>query len=105
MHLTELQMFLPLQLFYIIMTASSSVTKLRKNGFAKPILSIVLWPNSNQSFKKSAGAAAEEEDDDDYFTREIITQKMSIITTRTRALISNGFSSSSSSSSSLDTQV
>ncbi len=87
------------------MTASSAVTKLRKNGFAKPILSIVLWPNSNQSFKKSAGAAAEEEDEDDYFTREIITQKMSIITTRTRALISNGFSSSSSSSSSLDTQV
>lgn len=84
------------------MTASSLVIIPRKNGFAKPMLSIVLWHNSNQTFKKSASAAAEEEDDDeddddDDFTREIITQKMSIITTRTRALISNSFSSSSSS--------
>jgi len=84
------------------MTASSLVIIPRKNGFAKPMLSIVLWHNSNQTFKKSASAAAEEEDDDeddddDDFTREIITQEMSIITTRTRALISNSFSSSSSS--------
>jgi len=84
------------------MTASSLVIIPRRNGFAKPMLSIVLWHNSNQTFKKSASAAAEEEDDeedddDDDFTREIITQKMSIITTRTRALISDSFSSSSSS--------
>ncbi len=42
------------------------------------MLSIVLWHNSNQTFKKPASAAAEEEDDDeddddDDFTREIIT--------------------------------
>jgi hypothetical protein len=56
------------------MTASSLVIIPRKNGFAKPMLSIVLWHNSNQTFKKPASAAAEEEDDDeDDFTREIIT--------------------------------